>query len=171
MIKEAIKKAVEGTNLTEAEAETVMREIMDGQATPAQIAAYITALRIKGETVEEITGSARVMREKATRIKTRDPSAVVVDTCGTGGDGAHTFNISTCAAFVIAGTGITVAKHGNRSVTSRCGSADVMKALGVAIDLPPERVEACVNDVGIGFLFAPLFHGAMKHARDRKSVV
>lgn len=164
MIKEAIKKAVEGVNLTEAEAEAVMREIMDGQATPAQIAAYITALRMKGETVEEITGSARVMREKATRVRPRDPATVVVDTCGTGGDGANTFNISTCAAFVLAGAGITVAKHGNRSITSRCGSADVMKALGVAIDLPPERVEDCVNEIGIGFLFAPLFHGAMKHA-------
>jgi anthranilate phosphoribosyltransferase len=162
MIKEAIAKVADGIHLTEAEAEAVMREIMEGRATPSQIAAYITALRMKGETVEEITGSARVMREKAVRIHVNDP--LVVDTCGTGGDRMNTFNISTTTAFVVAGAGITVAKHGNRSVSSSCGSADVLKALGVKIDYPPEKVEDCLNTIGIGFLFAPLYHGAMKHA-------
>jgi anthranilate phosphoribosyltransferase len=139
-----------------------MREIMEGQATPAQIGAYLTALRMKGETVAEITGSARIMRDKATRVRVTD--AMVVDTCGTGGDRMNTFNISTTTAFVVAGAGITVAKHGNRSVSSSCGSADVLKALGVKIDFPPERAEDCLNEIGIGFLFAPLYHGAMKHA-------
>jgi anthranilate phosphoribosyltransferase len=162
MIKEAIAKVADGIHLTEAEAEGVMREIMEGQATPSQIAAYITALRMKGETVEEITGSARVMREMAVRIHVNDP--MVVDTCGTGGDRMNTFNISTTTAFVVAGAGITVAKHGNRSVSSSCGSADVLKALGVKIDYPPDQVEDCLNTIGIGFLFAPLYHGAMKHA-------
>ncbi|MBI3609098.1 MAG: anthranilate phosphoribosyltransferase [Nitrospirae bacterium] len=162
MIKEAIAKVVDRIHLTEAEAEAAMREIMEGLATPAQIAAYITALRMKGETVDEITGSARVMREKAVRIHVNDP--YVVDTCGTGGDRMNTFNISTTTAFVVAGAGITVAKHGNRSVSSSCGSADVLKALGVKIDYPPEKVEECLNMIGIGFLFAPLYHGAMKHA-------
>ncbi len=162
MIKDAIAKLVDRQSLTEAEAEAVMHEIMDGKDSPAQIAAYLTALRMKGETVEEITGSARAMREKATRIRVNDP--MVVDTCGTGGDGAATFNVSTTVAFVVAGAGLTVAKHGNRAVSSRSGSADVLKSLGVRVDLPPERVEECVNDIGIGFLFAPLFHGAMKHA-------
>jgi anthranilate phosphoribosyltransferase len=162
MIKEAIAKLTEWADLTEAEAEEAMREIMEGKATSAQIAAYITALRMKGETVSEITGSARAMREKAERIRVEDP--LVVDTCGTGGDRLNTFNISTAAAFVVAGAGITVAKHGNRSVSSLCGSADVLRALGIRIDLPPERVAASINRIGIGFLFAPLFHGAMKHA-------
>jgi anthranilate phosphoribosyltransferase len=162
MIKDAIAKLVDRQNLTEAEAEAVMHEIMDGKDSPAQIAAYLTALRMKGETVEEITGSTRAMREKATRIRVNDP--MVVDTCGTGGDGAATFNVSTTVAFVVAGAGLTVAKHGNRAVSSRSGSADVLKCLGVRVDLPPERVEECVNEIGIGFLFAPLFHGAMKHA-------
>jgi len=162
MIKEAIEKVADEIDLTEAEAEAVMREIMEGQATPSQIAAYITALRMKGETVEEITGSARVMREKAVRIHVNDP--FVVDTCGTGGDRMNTFNISTTTAFVVAGAGITVAKHGNRSVSSSCGSADVLKALGIKIDYPPDKVEECLNTIGIGFLFAPLYHGAMKHA-------
>jgi anthranilate phosphoribosyltransferase len=162
MIKEAIAKVVDKINLTDLEAETAMREIMEGQATPSQIAAYVTALRMKGETVQEITGSARVMREKAVRIHVNDP--FVVDTCGTGGDRMNTFNISTTTAFVVAGTGITVAKHGNRSVSSNCGSADVLKAVDVKIDVAPERVEECVNTIGIGFLFAPLYHGAMKHA-------
>lgn len=162
MIKEAISKVVERIDLSEAEAEAVMREIMEGAATPSQIASYMTALRMKGETVLEITGSARVMREKAIRIRVEDPQ--VVDTCGTGGDRLGTFNISTTTAFVVAGAGVTVAKHGNRSVSSSCGSADVLKALGVKIDLNPERVEACINEIGVGFLFAPLFHGAMKHA-------
>lgn len=162
MIKEAIAKAAERIDLTEVQAEEVMREIMEGKATPAQIASYITALRMKGESVAEITGSAKVMREMAVRVRVNDP--LVVDTCGTGGDRLHTFNISTTVAFVVAGCGVTVAKHGNRSVSSSCGSADVLKALGVQIDLPPDRVEACINEIGIGFLFAPLYHGAMKHA-------
>jgi len=162
MIKEAIAKAIARTNLTEAEAETVMREIMQGEATDAQIAAYITALRMKGETVEEITGSARVMREKAVPI--RLDAKYQVDTCGTGGDMAHTFNISTTAAFVVAAAGVTVAKHGNRSVSSKSGSADVLQALGVNIEIPSQRAEACIKDVGIGFLFAPMMHLAMKYA-------
>ena len=162
MITDAIAKLVDRQHLAEAEAEAVMLEIMDGQATPAQIAAYLTALRMKGETADEITGSARAMRAKAVRIRPTDP--LVVDTCGTGGDGGTTFNVSTTVAFVVAGAGITVAKHGNRAVSSRSGSADVLKCLGVRIDLPPEQVEECVNEIGIGFLFAPMFHGAMKHA-------
>ncbi|MBI4715618.1 MAG: anthranilate phosphoribosyltransferase [Nitrospirae bacterium] len=162
MIREAIAKAVERMALTEEESEAVMDEIMTGQATPTQIGAYLAALRMKGETIEEITGAARVMRKMATRIHPRDPG--VVDTCGTGGDRAGTFNISTTAACVVAGAGLTVAKHGNRSVSSRSGSADVLKALGVNIEIPTERVERCVNEVGIGFLFAPLYHGAMRYA-------
>jgi anthranilate phosphoribosyltransferase/anthranilate synthase/phosphoribosyltransferase len=139
-----------------------MRQIMEGEATPAQIAAFLIALRIKGETIAEITGCARVMREKATRIRAPYPN--VIDTCGTGGDGSQTFNISTTAAFVVAGAGVPVAKHGNRAMSSRCGSADLLQALGVAIELSPERAERCLEEVGIAFLFAPLFHSAMKHA-------
>jgi anthranilate phosphoribosyltransferase len=161
MIKDAITKLAERSSLTEEEAESVMLEIMDGAATPVQIAAYLMGLRLKGETVEEIVGSVLAMRAKALRISIGDP--LVVDTCGTGGDGAHTFNISTTAALVVAGAGLTVAKHGNRSVSSKSGSADVLSALGVKIDLPTERVADCINDVGIGFLFAPLYHEAMKH--------
>jgi anthranilate phosphoribosyltransferase len=161
MIKNAIAKLADRSCLTEQEAESVMLEIMDGAATPAQIAAYLMGLRLKGETVEEIAGSVRAMRAKAIRVAIGDP--LVVDTCGTGGDGAHTFNISTTAAFILAGAGLTVAKHGNRSVSSKSGSADVLSALGVKIDLPTERVADCINEVGIGFLFAPLYHGAMKH--------
>lgn len=161
MIKDAITKLADRSSLTEQEAESVMREMMDGAATPVQIAAYLMGLRLKGETVEEIVGSVRAMRDKALRIVVADP--LVVDTCGTGGDGAHTFNISTTAAFVVAGAGLTVAKHGNRSVSSKSGSADVLSALGVKIDLPTERVADCINEVGLGFLFAPLYHGAMKH--------
>jgi anthranilate phosphoribosyltransferase len=162
MIKEAIAKAVTKTNLTEAEAEAVMREIMQGEATDAQIAAYLTALRMKGETVEEITGSARVMREKAVPITLN--AKYQVDTCGTGGDMAHTFNISTTVAFVVAGAGVTVAKHGNRSVSSRSGSADVLQALGINIEIPSHRVQECLGQVGIAFLFAPMMHQAMKYA-------
>jgi len=161
MIKDAIAKLADRASLTEQEAELVMLEIMDGAATPAQISAYLMGLRLKRETVEEIAGSVRAMRAKAVRIAIGDP--LVVDTCGTGGDGAHTFNISTTTAFVVAGAGLTVAKHGNRSVSSKSGSADVLSALGVKIDLPTERVTDCINEVGIGFLFAPLYHGAMKH--------
>ncbi len=162
MIKESIAKIVSGKHLSETEAEAVMREIMQGEATDAQIAAYITALRMKGETVEEITGSARVMREKAVSVKLDAPYQV--DTCGTGGDMSHTFNISTTAAFVVAGAGVTVAKHGNRSVSSKSGSADVLQALGVNIEMPSHRVEECLKEVGIGFLFAPMMHLAMKYA-------
>jgi len=163
MIKEAIRMLADGVDLSEVEMIEVMHEIMDGQATPAQIASFITALRFKGETVEEITGAARVMREKATRI-TPSLSGRFVDTCGTGGDLSHTFNISTTTAFVVAGTGLTVAKHGNRSVSSKSGSADLLEALGVNIEASPERVCQCLEEIGIGFLFAPVFHGAMKHA-------
>jgi anthranilate phosphoribosyltransferase len=162
MIKEAIAKVVTGKNLTEAEAEGVMREIMQGEATDAQISAYITSLRMKGETVEEITGSARVMREKAVHIKLNAPFQV--DTCGTGGDMSHTFNISTTVAFVVAGAGVAVAKHGNRSVSSKSGSADVLQALGINIEMPAHRVEECLNEIGIAFLFAPMMHQAMKFA-------
>ncbi|HKP01366.1 MAG TPA: anthranilate phosphoribosyltransferase [Nitrospiraceae bacterium] len=161
MIKDAIASLADRASLTELEAEAVMLEIMEGAATSAQIAAYLMGLRLKGETVEEISGSVRAMRAKAIRIAVADPLAV--DTCGTGGDGAHTFNVSTTTAFVLAGAGLTVAKHGNRSVSSKSGSADVLSALGVKIDLPAERVADCINEAGIGFLFAPLYHGAMKH--------
>jgi anthranilate phosphoribosyltransferase len=161
MIKDALTKLAERTDLTEKEAEEVMSEIMEGAATPAQIAAYLMGLRQKGETVEEITGSARAMRTRAVKISVG--ATVVVDTCGTGGDGGHTFNISTTAAFVVAGAGLTVAKHGNRSVSSKSGSADVLGALGVKIELSPDKVADCINEIGIGFLYAPLYHGAMKY--------
>src|SRR4249920_1434338 len=161
MIKDAINKLAERADLAEQEAEAVMGEIMDGTATPAQIAGYLMGLRMKGETVEEIAGSVRAMRARATKIRIGDSQ--VVDTCGTGGDGRHTFNISTTTAFVVAGAGLTVAKHGNRSVSSKSGSADVLSELGVNINLSPDHVSDCVNEVGIGFLFAPLYHGAMKH--------
>ena len=162
MIKEAIAKLVGGADLREGEMVAAMTEIMEGQATPAQIGAFMTALRLKGETSEEVTGAARVMRLKATRIDAR--SSTIVDTCGTGGDGSNTFNISTTAAFVVAAAGLTVAKHGNRAVSSSCGSADVLEALGVNIDAKPEIVEECIQQLGIGFLFAPKLHGAMKYA-------
>lgn len=162
MIKEAISAIIKDTNLSEAEMISVMSEIMEGEASPAQIGAFLTALRIKGETVEEITGAAKVMREKALKINA--PKTKVVDTCGTGGDESFTFNISTASAFVAAGAGVTIAKHGNRSVSSKSGSADVLKALGVDIEAEAEKVEKCLSDIGIGFLFAPMLHGAMKHA-------
>jgi len=161
MIKEAIKMLVSNINLSESEMAGCMKEIMEGKATDAQIGAFLTALRIKGETVEEITGAARIMREKATAVKAPEG---VLDTCGTGGDMSHTFNISTTTALVVAGAGVPVAKHGNRSVSSQSGSADVLEALGVRIDLPPEKVEKCLFETGFGFLFAPLFHPAMKYA-------
>lgn len=161
MIKEAINLLVGNISLSEVEMAECMKEIMEGKATDAQIGAFLTALRIKGETVEEITGAARIMREKATTIKAPDG---VLDTCGTGGDMSHTFNISTTTAIVVAGAGIPVAKHGNRSVSSQSGSADVLAALGVKIDLSPEKVEKCLFETGFGFLFAPLFHPAMKYA-------
>jgi anthranilate phosphoribosyltransferase len=161
MIKDAISKLADRIALSEKEAEEVMGQIIDGSATSAQIAGYLMGLRMKGETVEEIAGSVRAMRARA--VKIRVAHRRVVDTCGTGGDRAHTFNISTTAAFVVAGAGVAVAKHGNRSVSSQCGSADVLASLGVKIDLPADRVADCVDEVGIGFLFAPLYHSAMKH--------
>ncbi len=161
MIKEAIHMLVDNINLSEGEMAACMKEIMEGKATDAQIGALLSALRVKGETVEEITGAAKIMREKATAIKAPEG---VLDTCGTGGDMSHTFNISTTTALVVAGAGIPVAKHGNRSVSSRSGSADVLEALGVKIDLPPQKAEKCLFETGFGFLFAPLFHPAMKYA-------
>ncbi|HID57014.1 TPA: anthranilate phosphoribosyltransferase, partial [Candidatus Poribacteria bacterium] len=161
-IREAIAKVISGEDLTEGEAEEVMDCIMEGKATPAQIAGLLVGLRMKGETPEEVTAFAKVMRRKATKVRTRRRN--LVDTCGTGGDGTHTFNISTAAAFVVAGTGVPVAKHGNRSVSSRCGSADVLRKLGVNIEAPVGVVERCLDEIGIGFLYAPLLHGAMKHA-------
>ncbi len=166
-IKKAIGEVIGGNDLTEEQMLAVMNEIMSGEATPAQIGSFITALRMKGETVDEITGAVLVMRNKATRIETGvDTTAdgIVVDTCGTGGDGSGTFNVSTASAFVVAGAGITVAKHGNRSISSKCGSADVLEALGVELGISPESVGKCVQQVGIGFLFAPALHGAMKYA-------
>jgi anthranilate phosphoribosyltransferase len=162
-IQEAIKLITSEKNLSITQASDVFNEIMTGGATDAQIAAFIVALRMKGETPEEITGAAMVMREKATHVVPDDPR-YVVDTCGTGGDGAHTFNISTAAAFVAAGAGARVAKHGNRSVSSKCGSADVLEALGVNISIDPAAMKQCLDDVGICFLFAPSLHKAMKYA-------
>ena len=162
MIRETIQKVVDGHDLTERETVDTMNEIMSGEATSAQVASFITALRIKGETIEEITGAARAMREKSTKVRPQHP--FVVDTSGTGGDGAHTFNISTTAAFVVAGTGIPVAKHGTRAISSQSGSADVLKALGVNIEIEPEQIGACIDDVGIGFLFTITLHSAMKYA-------
>jgi len=164
MIKEAIGKIVSRQDLTEAEMVLVMEEIMTGGATEAQIGSFITALRMKGETVAEITGAARVMRAKATPIDAADPGAILVDIVGTGGDASGTFNVSTTSAFVVAGAGLLVAKHGNRSVSSHCGSADVLEALGVDLALNADRIGHCIRQVGIGFMFAPLLHGAMKFA-------
>lgn len=163
MIREGIQAVVRGQHLTEAEAMAVMTEIMEGNATPAQIAAFIIGLRMKGETVEEITGCARVMRDKATFIRTPEGSTPV-DTAGTGGDGAYTFNISTTAAFVAAGAGVVMAKHGNRAASSSCGSADLLEALGINIAPEPALIETAIRQVGIGFLFAAALHGAMRHA-------
>jgi anthranilate phosphoribosyltransferase len=166
MIREAIARVVEGQHLTMEEMTLTMEEITSGLATPAQIASLITTLRLKGETVEEITAAARVMRDKAVPIEVaRGPDVpVLVDTCGTGGDRIHTFNISTATAFVVAGAGVRVAKHGNRSVSSSCGSADVCESLGINLDLSPEEVARSIDEHGIGFLFAPALHGTMKHA-------
>ncbi len=162
MIKEAIARVIEKINLNQTEMEAVMNEIMSGEASPAQIGAFLTALRLKGETVEEITGAARVMRQKAVKIENIEGE--VIDTCGTGGSGIHPFNISTTVAFVAAGSGLKVAKHGNKSVSSLCGSADVIEALGISLALTPQAVGRCIREAGIGFLFAPLFHEAMKYA-------
>ena len=176
MIKEFISKIVDGEDLSETEMEKAMDEIMSGEATPAQIGAFITGLRLKGETVDEITGAAKTMRNKAIKINVGDhlvnidrdeinvEDETILDIVGTGGDGTRTFNVSTTTAFVAAGAGLRVAKHGNRAVSSMCGSADVLENLGVNLDITPSDVERCVKEVGIGFLFAPLFHGAMKHA-------
>ena len=161
-IRDAIDKLVNRVDLSESEMIEAMNQIMTGEATPLQVASFLTALRMKGESVEEVTGAARVMREKAHRVQVG--SKTVIDTCGTGGDQKGTFNISTTAAFVVAGAGINVAKHGNRSVSSQSGSADVLGALGVKVDAPKERVEECIANIGIGFLFAPLLHEAMKYA-------
>ena len=161
MIKESINLLLEGKNLSEQDMVNSMRDIMEGQATDAQIASFLTALRIKGETVEEITGAAKVMREKVTGINAPE---LTVDTCGTGGDMSHTFNISTTSALVVAACGVPVAKHGNRSVSSSCGSADVLEALGIKINLEPKKVQMCIESTGFGFMFAPLFHPAMKFA-------
>ena len=161
-IQEAIAQLVDGSNLNEEQMVDVMNQVMTGEATPIQVGAFLTALRIQGETVEEVTGAARVMREKALHIDAGE--GCVIDTCGTGGDGKNTFNISTTVAFVVAAAGITVAKHGNRAVSSGSGSADVLGALGVKIDVPREMVERCLQEVGLGFLFAPAMHGAMKYA-------
>ncbi len=167
MIREAIGKVVTGTDLNEQQMIEVMREIMSGEATAAQIGSFITALRMKGETVDEIVGAVRVMREKATFVDAGvDTSGgqVLMDIVGTGGDGSGTFNVSTTTAFVVAGAGVPVAKHGNRAISSSCGSADVLEALGVDLSLPADQVGRCVRTVGIGFLFAPMLHQAMKHA-------
>jgi anthranilate phosphoribosyltransferase len=160
-IREAIIAVAGRRDLTQAEAAMVMDEIMTGAATPAQMGAFLTALHLKGETDSEIAGMAEVMRQKATPVYVDGP---VADTCGTGGDGSHTFNISTAAAFVAAGAGLTVAKHGNRAMSSICGSADVLEGLGVKIELDAEGVARCLKDAGIGFMFAPKFHPAMRFA-------
>jgi anthranilate synthase/phosphoribosyltransferase len=160
-IKDMIQKLAAGQSLTAEEASTTMEEIMNGTATPAQFGAFVTALRFKGETVEEIIGLARTMRAKAVPVVV---TGNVVDTCGTGGDDTHSFNISTAAAFVAAGAGLKIAKHGNRAMSSQCGSADVLEALGVKIELNAEQVKKCIEQVGIGFIFAPAFHPAMKYA-------
>lgn len=164
MLKPYIAKAINRTDLTADEAREAMNVIMTGQATPAQIGAYLVALRMKGETIPEITGSVRAMRDNAVKVHLKQNGEPVYDIVGTGGDGAHTFNISTAAAFILAGTGRKVAKHGNRAASSQCGSADVLSALGVNLDLTPEQVGKAIEQIGIGFMFAPKFHPAMKHA-------
>jgi anthranilate phosphoribosyltransferase len=161
-IQEAVAELIEGHDLKRKDMISVMDAIMTGEATDAQIGGFLVGLRIKGETVEEIRGAAEVMREKSTKIKTEH--AIIIDTCGTGGDHSSTFNISTASAFVAAGAGLCVAKHGNRSITSQSGSADVLSALGVNTEAPPEVVGQCLDEIGIGFLFAVKLHGAMKHA-------
>ena len=178
MIKESIARVVGQEDLTQIEMEAVMNEIMTGSATPAQIGAFVTALRLKGETVDEITGAARAMRARAIKVNLnnhqvnidRDEINVdeetILDTRGTGGDGTNTFNVSTATAFVVAGGGIKVAKHGNRAVSSHCGSADVLESLGVNLDITSTDLERCIREVGIGFLYAPLYHTAMKYVAE-----
>jgi anthranilate phosphoribosyltransferase len=162
MIRETIGQLLEGQSLPAEQAEAVTDQIMSGEATPAQIAGFLVALRVKGETADEIAGCARAMRRAAVQV--RPSRSDIVDTCGTGGDCAGTFNISTTAAFVVAGAGLGVAKHGNRSVSSQSGSADVLEALGVNLNLTPEQVAQAIDEIGIGFLFAPNFHPAMRYA-------
>ena len=157
-----LNQIVNGRDLSQEQAAEMITHIFSGNITPAQTGAFMAALATKGETFEELAGAARAMRRKAARIQTL--SAKVIDTCGTGGDGSNSFNISTTTAFVVAGAGVTVAKHGNRSISSRCGSADVLEALDINLAVDPEIVEEAINEIGIGFLFAPTFHGAMKHA-------
>lgn len=164
MIREAIQKVIDKKPLTESEAMEAMDSIMEGRATPAQISALLVGLRMKGETVDEIAGFARSMRRKVLQVQTEAPMDALVDTCGTGGDHQNTFNISTAAAFVAAGGGLKIAKHGNRAMSSRCGSADILEALGINLHLPPEQLAECVDRVGIGFLFAQDLHPAMKYA-------
>src|SRR6202790_238584 len=166
MMQTFIEKAKGGIHLSLHEAETAMEEILSGPAGEDSIVALLSALRAKGETVEELVGFARAMRRHATPIfsDTSRPNALLVDTCGTGGDASSTFNISTTAAFVAAGAGARIAKHGNRSISSKCGSADVLEALGISLDVTPERVGAAIRAIGIGFLFAPALHTAMRHA-------
>src|SRR5205823_1459114 len=172
LITEAVRTLIERRDLTRIEAAAAMEAIMSGAATNAQIAAFLTALRRKGETVEELIGFAQVMRQKVARVRTRADEVagltgtdreMLIDTCGTGGDASGTFNVSTATAFVVAGAGLKVAKHGNRSASSLCGSADVVETLGVSLELTPQQVAKCVDEVGIGFLYAPLLHTAMKH--------
>ena len=172
IITEALRALVDRRDLTRIEAAAAMEAIMSGAATGAQIGAFLTALRMKGETVEELIGFAQVMRQKVVRIRARGDDVaglsgtdreMLIDTCGTGGDATGTFNVSTATAFVVAGAGLRVAKHGNRSVSSLCGSADVVETLGINLDLPPDKVTRCIEEVGIGFLYAPLLHTAMKH--------
>jgi len=162
MIREAIDRLVEKEDLSEGEIRETMTEIMEGRATSAQIASFLTALRMKGETAEEITGCAKEMLKRVVSFDLKRD--VLVDTCGTGGDGSNTFNISTTVAFVVAGAGLVVAKHGNRALSSQCGSADVLEALGVKLGISIEKLKECLKKIGIGFLFAPLFHRAMKYA-------
>ena len=160
-LREQIKLAVEGRNLTRAQSAAALDAMLDGGAPISQMAALLVALRMKGETPDEIAGAAQSLRARAARVEV--PQDRLIDTCGTGGDGCHTFNISTASAFVAAAGGARVAKHGNRAVSSRCGSADVLAALGVEVELPPEAVAGCIEECGIGFLFAPRHHGAMRH--------
>jgi anthranilate phosphoribosyltransferase len=168
MIKEAIEKVAKRIDLSETEMRKVFEEIMSGKSSPGEISHFLKAMRDKGETIEEITGAAKVMLEKSARV---DAGIDLIDTCGTGGSGINTFNISTTVAFVIAGCGVRVAKHGNRSASNQCGSADVLEALGVKIELPPAVVRKSILDIGIGFMFAPLFHSATKHAaKPRKEI-
>jgi anthranilate phosphoribosyltransferase len=167
MIHETLEKVVADEDLSRAEAEAAMEEILSGRATDAQIAALLTGLRMKGETVDELVGFATAMRRHAAPIlpgRAQSADEALVDTCGTGGDASGTFNVSTAAAFVVAGAGVRVAKHGNRSISSRCGSADVLEELGVRIDLAPERIARAIEEIGIGFLFAPAMHAATRHA-------